>query len=71
MSELHPGGVASKDGRLRRGDILLEVNDVSLRCCSQQQAAQALRQATSPVKLTVLRENPETLFVTDEGIDIA
>ncbi|CAG0923715.1 unnamed protein product, partial [Notodromas monacha] len=66
VSELDPGGAASRDGRLQLGDILLEVNDVSLRTCTQLQAARALRQASSPVKLRVLRENPEVLFVTDE-----
>ncbi|XP_023228311.1 multiple PDZ domain protein-like [Centruroides vittatus] len=65
--EVHSDGSASRDGRLKRGDVLLAVNDVSLRDVTAAEAVKNLREATSPVRLLVLRENPQTLFTSNES----
>ncbi|XP_042216141.1 multiple PDZ domain protein-like isoform X2 [Homarus americanus] len=60
------GGPAWLDGRLQRGDILLQVNDESLVHSTREEAVKALRQCSSPVSLLVLREDPEQLFTTTQ-----
>ncbi|KAH8035635.1 hypothetical protein HPB51_007879 [Rhipicephalus microplus] len=42
------------------------VNELSLRDVCSTDAVRALREAPSPVRLMVLRENPQTLFTTTE-----
>ncbi|KAL3209386.1 hypothetical protein MRX96_038153 [Rhipicephalus microplus] len=54
------------DGRLKKGDVILAVNELSLRDVCSTDAVRALREAPSPVRLMVLRENPQTLFTTTE-----
>ncbi|XP_064479452.1 inaD-like protein [Ornithodoros turicata] len=66
VSEVHKGGVAYQDGRLKKGDVILAVNELSLRDVCWTDAVRALREAPSPVRLMVLRENPQTLFTTNE-----
>ncbi|CAM1303702.1 Uncharacterised protein r2_g1350 [Pycnogonum litorale] len=66
VSNVYPDGAAAEDGRLRRGDLLLSVNDWSLRNITFLEGVTALREATSPVRLTVLRENPFKLFSSKE-----
>ncbi|CAG0900723.1 unnamed protein product [Darwinula stevensoni] len=66
VSSVREGGSAYRDGRLQRGDILLAVNGTDLRRKSHDEAIQALQEASSPVKLIVLRENPHLMFTTDE-----
>ena len=44
-----------------------QVNGVSLAGMSHKEAVSALRIASSPVRLRVLRENPEEIFTTTEG----
>lgn len=65
--EVHPFGAAYKDGRLRKGDLILAVNDISYREISWKDAVRVLREAPSPLKLMVLRENPQILFTTSQG----
>ncbi|XP_042865597.1 multiple PDZ domain protein-like [Penaeus japonicus] len=60
------GGAAWQDGRLQRGDILLQVNDTSLATATREMAVSALRSCSSPARLLVLREDPETIFTTTE-----
>ncbi|CAN8028395.1 unnamed protein product, partial [Ixodes persulcatus] len=66
VSEVHRDGVAYQDGRLKKGDVILAVNELSLRDVCSTDAVRALREAPSPVRLMVLRENPQTLFTTNE-----
>ncbi|XP_067134472.1 multiple PDZ domain protein-like isoform X1 [Centruroides vittatus] len=64
VTEVHKDGAAYKDGRLKRGDVLLAVNDASLRDVTSVNSVKLLREASSPVRLLILRENPQTLFTT-------
>ncbi|GAB6020815.1 hypothetical protein CHUAL_003471 [Chamberlinius hualienensis] len=66
VSAVHPDGNAFKDGRVKRGDIILAVNDHSLRDVTSADALKLLREAQSPVRLVVLRENPLLMFTTPE-----
>ncbi|XP_076352772.1 inaD-like protein isoform X2 [Tachypleus tridentatus] len=66
VTKVHEGGAAHKDGRLKAGDILLAVNEVSLRDLPAAEALRSLREAPSPIRLLVLRENPQKLFTTSE-----
>ncbi|XP_053206751.1 inaD-like protein isoform X2 [Panonychus citri] len=65
--EVNFDGAAYKDGRLRKGDLILAVNDISFREVSYQDALRVLREASSPLKLLVLRENPQTLFTISQN----
>lgn len=66
INVLEPGGAAAKDGRLAVGDQILEVNDDSLRDISHKKAVSALRLASSPVRITIYREDPESIFTSYE-----
>ncbi|KAI7805901.1 tyrosine-protein phosphatase non-receptor type 13 isoform X1 [Triplophysa rosa] len=50
------GGMAEHDGRLRVGDILLEVNDVIVSGLGHCEVADILRKAEGTVQLTVCRD---------------
>jgi len=50
------GGVSDKDGRLKSGDHILQINNVPLRGMSSEQVAQVLRSAGTNVKLLVARQ---------------
>uniref|UniRef100_A0A3B3BHB6 PATJ crumbs cell polarity complex component n=1 Tax=Oryzias melastigma TaxID=30732 RepID=A0A3B3BHB6_ORYME len=52
---LHPGGPAARDGRIRVGDELLEINDHILYGRSHLNASAIIKSATSKVKLILLR----------------
>ncbi|RVE74143.1 hypothetical protein OJAV_G00038390 [Oryzias javanicus] len=52
---LHPGGPAARDGRVRVGDELLEINDHVLYGRSHLNASAIIKSATSKVKLILLR----------------
>ncbi|XP_074492726.1 inaD-like protein isoform X2 [Sebastes fasciatus] len=52
---LHPGGAAARDGRIRVGDELLEINNQVLYGRSHQNASAIIKSAPSKVKLIVLR----------------
>uniref|UniRef100_T1KEV3 PDZ domain-containing protein n=2 Tax=Tetranychus urticae TaxID=32264 RepID=T1KEV3_TETUR len=67
VCEVDPDGAAYKDGRLRKGDLILAVNDISFREVSYKDALRVLKEASSPLKLLVLRENPQTLFTTSQS----
>ncbi|XP_014669927.1 PREDICTED: multiple PDZ domain protein-like isoform X2 [Priapulus caudatus] len=66
VDEIHDDGAAYHDGRLRRGDQILAVNGVSLQQLTHAQALGTLREASSPLRLSILRENPEAIFTTTE-----
>ncbi|XP_041792121.1 inaD-like protein [Chelmon rostratus] len=52
---LHPGGPAARDGRIRVGDELLEINNQVLYGRSHQNASAIIKSTASKVKLIVLR----------------
>uniref|UniRef100_A0A4W6CYE4 PATJ crumbs cell polarity complex component n=1 Tax=Lates calcarifer TaxID=8187 RepID=A0A4W6CYE4_LATCA len=54
---LHPGGAAARDGRIRVGDELLEINNQILYGRSHQNASAIIKSATSKVKLILLRND--------------
>ncbi|XP_031551595.1 inaD-like protein [Actinia tenebrosa] len=66
IKNIDPNGAVAKDKRLKVGDQILEVNDVSLREIPHQKAVSTLRVAASPVRLVILREDPEQIFTTKE-----
>ncbi|AWP10401.1 putative inaD-like protein, partial [Scophthalmus maximus] len=51
---LHPGGAAARDGRIRVGDELLEINNQILYGRSHQNASAIIKSAASKVKLILL-----------------
>ncbi|XP_077572688.1 inaD-like protein isoform X2 [Stigmatopora nigra] len=53
--QVYRDGAAAKDGRLRPGDQLLEINGVDLRRASHQEAISALRRPSSKAVITVRR----------------
>ncbi|XP_056269795.1 inaD-like protein isoform X2 [Pseudoliparis swirei] len=52
---LHPGGTAARDGRIRVGDELLEINNQVLYGRSHQNASAIIKSAAPKVKLILLR----------------
>ncbi|XP_034035205.1 inaD-like protein isoform X2 [Thalassophryne amazonica] len=52
---LHPGGPAARDGRIRVGDELLEINSQVLYGRSHQNASAIIKSAAAKVKLILLR----------------
>uniref|UniRef100_T1JEZ5 PDZ domain-containing protein n=1 Tax=Strigamia maritima TaxID=126957 RepID=T1JEZ5_STRMM len=56
IHEVYPDGAAAKDGRLRPGDQILEVNNENLRDSTHDHAIGTLRQTPSKVKMVVFRE---------------
>ncbi|KAJ0032871.1 hypothetical protein NQD34_002952 [Periophthalmus magnuspinnatus] len=56
IHEVYQEGAAARDGRLWAGDQILEVNGVSLRGASHEEAICLLRQTPSRVRLRVLRD---------------
>lgn len=64
---MHEGGAAFIDGRIRKGDIILACNEYSFRTVSYADAIRVLREVVSPLKLLILRENPQKLFTTSQS----
>ncbi|KAF1375768.1 hypothetical protein PFLUV_G00223610 [Perca fluviatilis] len=56
VKEICSGGVAEQDGRLRVGDILLEVNGVIVSGLSHSKVVDILRRAEGTVQLTICRD---------------
>ncbi|XP_036403195.1 tyrosine-protein phosphatase non-receptor type 13 [Megalops cyprinoides] len=56
VKEICSGGVAQQDGRLRVGDILLEVNGVIVSGLSHSKVVDILRKAEGTVQLTICRD---------------
>ncbi|XP_065340777.1 multiple PDZ domain protein-like isoform X6 [Cloeon dipterum] len=56
IHEVYPDGAAAKDGRLRPGDQILEVNTEDFRSITHTKALTVLRQTPAKVKMVVLRE---------------
>ncbi|CAD5213046.1 unnamed protein product [Bursaphelenchus okinawaensis] len=58
VAHVMPGGAVALDGRIEIGDMVLEVNDVSLEKMSNDEAVDFLRDAVTakgPIKLTVAK----------------
>jgi len=53
ISKINPSGTASRDGRLRPGMRIIEVNGASLLGAGHQEAVQALRNAGNRISLLV------------------
>uniref|UniRef100_A0AC35TX18 PDZ domain-containing protein n=1 Tax=Rhabditophanes sp. KR3021 TaxID=114890 RepID=A0AC35TX18_9BILA len=53
ISAVAPGGVADLSNNVKPGDLLLGVNGMSLRGADHQEAARCLKEAQSPVTLTL------------------
>ncbi|CAN0423719.1 protein lin-7 homolog C [Petromyzon marinus] len=60
ISRIIPGGVADRQGGLKRGDQLLSVNGVSVEGEHHEKAVELLKQAQGTVKL-VVRYTPKVL----------
>ncbi|KAK4298476.1 hypothetical protein Pmani_029175 [Petrolisthes manimaculis] len=56
IHEVYPDGAAAKDGRLKPGDQILNVNTENFREITHQKALSVLRQTPSKVKMVVYRE---------------
>ncbi|XP_061600532.1 tyrosine-protein phosphatase non-receptor type 13 [Cololabis saira] len=56
VREICSGGVAEQDGRLKVGDILLEVNGVIVSGLSHSKVVEILRKAEGAVQLTICRD---------------
>ena len=52
IHEVYPDGAAAKDGRLKPGDQILEVNSEDFRSITHSKALAALRQ--TPAKVSVI-----------------
>lgn len=54
VMKVFDNGAAAKDGRLKRGDQILSVNDRSLEGLTHEEAVQVLKKVTGTVVLQVL-----------------
>ncbi|KAM9324649.1 inaD-like protein [Gastrophryne carolinensis] len=68
IHEVYDEGAAARDGRLWAGDQILEVNNVSLRNATHEEAITALRQTPQKVQLVVYRD--ESQYRDEENLDI-
>ncbi|XP_072040777.1 syntaxin-binding protein 4-like isoform X2 [Amphiura filiformis] len=65
-----PGGLASREGRLREGDQILSVNGESLLRVSNERAVQLLRSASATNRVTlVVTRNPSAMRRFSELLD--
>lgn len=69
VSRIIPGGIADKQGHLRRGDQLLSINGVSLNDQTHAKAVQLLKQATDGVTILVSYQ-PKLLQEIEERTDL-
>lgn len=60
IHEVYPDGAAAKDGRLKPGDQILEVNTEDFRSITHSRALAALRQTPAKVKMVVFRDEAST-----------
>lgn len=65
---MYPDGAANKDGRLKPGDQILEVNGESFRNITHSRALAVLRQTPAKVRIMVYRD--ETSLKDDDMLDI-
>jgi len=55
VTQLNPNGPAARDGRIREGDRILQVDATSLRGMENMEAASVLRNSGNPVRLLLSR----------------
>lgn len=67
IHEVYPDGAAAKDGRLKPGDQILNVNNENFREITHQKALSVLRQTPSKVRQ---RQWPERLFGINNNVDL-
>ncbi|XP_035438928.2 disks large homolog 2 isoform X1 [Spodoptera frugiperda] len=68
ITRLAVGGAAQKDGRLQIGDILLQVNDISVEGAPHSVAVDALQKAGSVVRLRVRRARRPRVVTLWRGV---
>lgn len=68
LLEIFPGGMADKDGRLKVGDQIVDVNGISLKDVTYTSALQALRTTLLKMKMIVYR--PEKIEYTTVEVDL-
>ncbi|XP_045494418.1 disks large homolog 1-like [Colias croceus] len=68
ITRIAPAGAAKKDGRLHIGDILLQVNDVSVENAPHSAAVDALQNAGNIVKLRVRRARRPRVVTLWRGV---
>ncbi|XP_034148806.1 tyrosine-protein phosphatase non-receptor type 13 isoform X2 [Esox lucius] len=74
VKEICAGGVAQQDGRLRVGDILLEVNGIIVSGLSHSKVVDILRNAEGNIQLTICRDiipQASTAPCTDTAFSMA
>ncbi|KAJ8399978.1 hypothetical protein AAFF_G00407080 [Aldrovandia affinis] len=54
IKRILPGGVAAQDGRLKSGDLLLDVNNISLGGVTNERAVEILRMASALNHMSLL-----------------
>uniref|UniRef100_A0AC34FYS4 PDZ domain-containing protein n=1 Tax=Panagrolaimus sp. ES5 TaxID=591445 RepID=A0AC34FYS4_9BILA len=69
ISHVLPGGVADLSGNVRKGDILLQVNDTNLRTATHQTAAIALRGTPGPFVHLMLQFRPREFAEFENKVD--
>ncbi len=67
MTQLNPNGAAAKDGRIREGDRILQVDATSLRGMENMEAASVLRNSGNSVKL-LLSRHQKSLEALSRGL---
>uniref|UniRef100_A0A4W4GU44 Ligand of numb-protein X 1 n=1 Tax=Electrophorus electricus TaxID=8005 RepID=A0A4W4GU44_ELEEL len=65
VTNIDPNGVVAREGSIRKGDILLNVNGVGLTGVTRSEAVANLKNTTSPVVLRVLEMRPPDLGALD------
>ncbi|RZF43874.1 hypothetical protein LSTR_LSTR007210 [Laodelphax striatellus] len=70
IHEVYPDGAAAKDGRLKPGDQLLEVNSEDFRSISHNKALAALRQTPAKVKMVVYRDEVGSSGKEEDILDV-
>uniref|UniRef100_A0A914YTA1 PDZ domain-containing protein n=1 Tax=Panagrolaimus superbus TaxID=310955 RepID=A0A914YTA1_9BILA len=63
ISRINPEGPAAKDGRLRLGDRIAALNDISLASKTHSDAVDIFRQASGKVRL-LIEQDAETLLLS-------
>lgn len=58
--DIHQGGVAAQSGLFEKGDIIIEVNGVTLEGCSHDDAVRILKESSGNVNFKVLRRRKLT-----------
>ncbi|KAK9505407.1 hypothetical protein O3M35_009472 [Rhynocoris fuscipes] len=63
ISAIYPDSVASRDGRLRIGDRLINVNDESIECMETTDVIDLLRKIRGSISLTLLRKSKQNQVI--------